>query len=241
MAALAPEVKLVATVLTVVAVVGSPREAVWVFAAFAALVAAVAVLGRVPLLGLVRRLRLELPFVAFALLLPFTAAGPRREVLGVGVAEEGLWGAWNILAKATLGVAAVGVLTATTPVPDLLRAFERLRAPRLLTAIAGFMVRYGDVLAGEARRMRVARLSRGDDPRWLWQARALAASSGTLFVRSYERGERVHLAMQSRGFDGSMPDLDLDAGARPGPRQWLAGLSVPIVAAALSALAWSLR
>jgi cobalt/nickel transport system permease protein len=232
-------VKVVATVLTVVAFVSAPREAVWVFAAFAGLVTVVAVAAGVPVPALARRLRLELPFVAFALLLPFTAAGPRREVLGVGLAEAGLWGAWNILAKATLGVAAVGVLAAATPVPDLLRGFERLRAPRLLTAIAGFMCRYGEVLAGEAGRMRVARLSRGDDPRWLWQTRALAASSGTLFVRSYERGERVHLAMQSRGFGGSMPDLGDGPGASP--RQWLAGLAVPAVAAALSAIAWALR
>ena len=53
--------------------------------------------------------------------------------------------------------------------------------------------------------MRRARLSRGHDPRFLWQVGATAAGSAALFVRSYERGERVHLAMLSRGFDGAMP------------------------------------
>ena len=53
--------------------------------------------------------------------------------------------------------------------------------------------------------MGVARQSRGYDPRWLWQARAVASSAGTLFVRSFERGERVHLAMVSRGYAGAMP------------------------------------
>ena len=65
------------------------------------------------------------------------------------------------------------------------------------------MLRYGEVVVGEAKRMRVARISRGDDPRFLWQAGATARSVGTLFIRSYERGERVHLAMVSRGWTGS--------------------------------------
>ena len=29
--------------------------------------------------------------------------------------------------------------------------------------------------------------------------------AGVLFIRSYERGERVHLAMLSRGYDGHLP------------------------------------
>ena len=64
------------------------------------------------------------------------------------------------------------------------------------------MLRYVDVIAGEARRMRLARISRGHDPRFLWQAGATARGVGSLFVRSYERGERVHLAMLSRGWTG---------------------------------------
>ena len=61
------------------------------------------------------------------------------------------------------------------------------------------MLRYVDVIAGEARRMRMARVSRGHDPRFLWQVGATARGVGALFLRSYERGERVHLAMLSRG------------------------------------------
>jgi len=35
----------------------------------------------------------------------------------------------------------------------------------------------------------------------------VARSAGALFIRSYERGERVHLAMLSRGYTGVLPDL----------------------------------
>ena len=91
---------------------------------------------------------------------------------------------------------------ATTSVPALLGGLRRLRVPSLLVAIAGSMVRYLDVIAGEVHRMDVARRSRGYQGRWLWQGKAVAAGAGALFVRAYERGERVHLAMLARGYDG---------------------------------------
>jgi cobalt/nickel transport system permease protein len=150
-------------------------------------------------------------------------------VLGVHVAVEGLWGAWNVLAKATLGLAATVLLVSTTTPGDLLRGLDRLRVPPVFTAIAGFMLRYVEVIGGELRRMRVARISRAHDPRWIWQARAVAATAGTLFVRSFERGERVHLAMVSRGFDGT---LRRQPGPPARPAEWALALAVVAVAAA---------
>ena len=52
------------------------------------------------------------------------------------------------------------------------------------------MIRYGNSPVDDMRRMKIARESRGYDGRWLWQARAVAATAGTLFIRAYERGER---------------------------------------------------
>jgi cobalt/nickel transport system permease protein len=119
------------------------------------------------------------------------------------------------------------LLAATTEVPRLLTGMGRLRVPATLTAIASFMVRYLELLAGELRRMRIAMASRGYDPRWLWQARPVATSAGALFIRSYERGERVHAAMLARGYTGTMPEIDE---RRATTREWLAGALVPVVA-----------
>jgi cobalt/nickel transport system permease protein len=85
--------------------------------------------------------------------------------------------------------------------------------------------------------MRIARISRGHDPRFLWQAGATARGVGALFVRSYERGERVHLAMLSRGWAGQMPRLSDD---RTSGRQWLAGLAPVPVALGLAIAGWML-
>ncbi|MEJ7585392.1 MAG: cobalt ECF transporter T component CbiQ [Acidimicrobiales bacterium] len=185
---LPPEVKIAATVVFVFAVVSTPRGAFWAFATHAGLILVAAVIAGVPLGVLLRRLRIELPFVGFAFFLPIVGTGVRVDVLGLPLSQAGLWGAWNILAKGTLGVSASIVLAATTPVPDLVRGLERLRLPKVLVAITGFMVRYLDVIAGEASRMHIARQSRGYEPRWIWQACGLASSVGILFVRSFERG-----------------------------------------------------
>lgn len=235
---LGPQCKVAAAILFVFAVVATPREAFWAYAAYAVLLAAVAAVAHVPPVVVARRLRVELPFVAFAFLLPFVGTGERTHVLGVSLSVDGLWGGWNILVKATLGIACTVLLVSTTPVPALLHGLERLKVPRVFTAIAGFMVRYLDVVTGELRRMSVARQARGYDPRWLWQARAVASSAGALFVRSFERGERVHLAMLSRGYTGALPVLD-EHGATT--VEWLTALALPLAGAAVAVTAWAIR
>ncbi|MFE9918502.1 cobalt ECF transporter T component CbiQ [Micromonospora sp. NPDC005553] len=233
---LPPEVKTVAMVVFTLAVVATPREAFWAFGAYAVLVAVVATLARVGPWWLLSRALIELPFVLFAVALPFLGSGDRVEVLGLRLSEDGLHGAWNILAKGTLGVLASLLLAATTTTRDLIVGLDRLHCPQVLTQIASFMLRYLDVLVGEARRMRVARISRGDDPRFLWQLRGFAAGIGALFLRAFERGERVYLAMLSRGYTGRMPAVWQGEGAASAG-QWLVAATVPVLAASIAATA----
>jgi len=181
---LRPECKVAAAVAFVLVVVATPREAFWAYAAYALVLGLVAHQAHVPIRLLLRRLTIELPFVAFAFFLPIVGQGERVDVLGVSLSVAGLWGAWNILVKGTLGVATTVILAASTPIPELLQGLDRLRVPKAFTSVAGFMVRYLDVITDEMRRMRIARLSRGYDPRWIWQVRALASSMGTLFIRA---------------------------------------------------------
>ncbi|GAA4086031.1 cobalt ECF transporter T component CbiQ [Actinomadura miaoliensis] len=232
---LPPQCKLVAVLVFVLAVVATPRERIWAFAGYALLLAAVAAVARVPYGLVLRRTLIELPFVAFALLMPFVASGERISWFGLSVSEAGLWGAWNILAKGTLGVVASILLAATTEPRLLLLGVERLRMPQLIVQIAAFMLRYADVVTGELRRMRIARASRGFEARDLRDAGVLARSLGALFLRSYERGERVHLAMVSRGYDGRMP-APQDVGATA--VQWTAAAALPVAAALIATAAW---
>lgn len=232
---LAPQCKLAAQVLLVLAIVATPREAFWAFGVYAGMVVGLVIAAQIPPGFVLRRMVVEVPFVLFAVLLPFFGGGERVEVLGLSLSQEGLWAAWNILAKATLGVAISIVVAATTTMPEFLRGFERLHMPPVLTSTASFMIRYFDVLADEMRRMKVARESRGYDPRWIWQAKAVAASAGALFIRGYERGERVYLAMLSRGYEGTMPRI---AETPATAAMWVAALTVPGAAAVVMGIAW---
>ncbi|MEU6429587.1 cobalt ECF transporter T component CbiQ [Microbispora sp. NPDC046973] len=233
---LPPQCKLAAVVAFAVVVVATPRERFWAFAVDALLLAAVAAAARVPAGAIVRRMAIEVPFVLFALAIPLIGTGERIQVLGLSLSAPGLWAAWNILAKATLGVVASILLAATTEPRMMLLGAERLRLPRLLVQIATFMLRYLDVILDQMRRMRIARESRGFVARDLRQAPVLAKSAGALFIRSYERGERVHLAMLSRGYTGEMPTIrDIAATGR----DWAVAGMLPCLAAVTALLAWS--
>lgn len=186
-------------------VVATPAQVRSAFAAYALVVVAVITLSRVPFGYVAKRMVIEVPFVVFAVLMPFISHGPRTEVLGLEVSEPGLLAATGLLMKGTLGVSAALTLAATTEPAALLAGLQRLRVPDLLVQIAGFMVRYLDVVSAELARMMVAMRSRGCDPRSPRHWPAMARGLGALFIRSYERGERVHLAMLSRGYDGRLP------------------------------------
>ncbi|MGY1808413.1 cobalt ECF transporter T component CbiQ [Blastococcus sp. SYSU D00669] len=225
--------KLVAVLAFALVVVATPVHAGWAAAVYAAdlvLVLGVAAAARVRPGRLARALVVETPFLLFALLLPFVARGPRVEVAGLSLSESGLATGGGILAKATLSVLAATVLAATTDPRALVRGLERLRLPAVLVQILLFMVRYADVVAGELRRMRVARESRGFRPRHLGALRVLGPAAGSLFIRSYERGERVHLAMLSRGYTGRLPTGPTTP---PGAGAWLTALALPGAAAAV--------
>jgi cobalt/nickel transport system permease protein len=231
---LPPEVKTVATLLFTVIVVVTPREEFGAFAGYAVLLTVVAVLARVPALWLARRATIELPFVLLAVALPFVGHGERVSWLGMSLSVDGLYGAWNIFIKGTLGVLASLLLAATTTMRDLILGLDRLRCPRVFTQIATFMLRYIHILTDDARRMRIARLSRGYDPRFLWQVKAFAVGLGALFLRAFERGERVYLAMLSRGYSGRMPRPD---GGHATAADWAACALLPVAAAGIAVTA----
>lgn len=227
---LPPHLKLVAVLGFALVVVATPVHAGWAPAAYLGFLVLLLAVARVAGVGpgrLARGLTVELPFVLFAVLLVFVSRGPRTEVLGLSVSQSGLAVGGGLLAKATLSVLAATLLAATTEPRALVQGMERLRLPTVLVQILMFMIRYADVVGGELRRMRIARESRGFRARHLGALRVLGPAAGSLFIRSYERGERVHLAMLSRGYTGRLP---AGATTAAGTASWAAALSLPLAA-----------
>lgn len=232
------QVKIISALAAVICVVATPRTAFWAFGGYLVVLLGVWAAARIPVRWFAVRALIEVPFVILAVAMPFLGGGERVEVLGLSLSVDGTLAGWNILAKGTLGVLVSLTLAATTSPRDLILGIQRLHAPTMVITVATLMLRYLGVIAAEARRMRTARISRGHDPRFLWQVGATARGVGALFVRSYERGERVHLAMVSRGWSGAMPDAGAAAVTRG---SWVAGLAPAALAAVLLGAALWLR
>lgn len=211
-----PRVKIVGFLALTVVSVSTPATKVWAFALYAVLLLFLVGLSRLPLAFLTRRAALILPVVgATVIFLPFLHQGGRTIALagGLRVSEAGLMLAWNVLVKAVLGMFSMMVLALTTSFAELVAGLDGLRAPRVFTLIVSFMYRYSFVFLEESRRIRRAMESRNYRGRWLWDAGVIGRVISSLFLRSYQRGERVYVAMLSRGYDGAMP-----AAAPPGIR-----------------------
>ena len=202
-----PRAKVIGFIGITLVAVSASLESWPAYAGCAAALAALAAIGRVPPTAVWRRARLVLPVVLLAAaFVPFVRAG--ETVLAIGplaVSREGLVVFATVAAKATIGTISAVLLGATTAFPDILRALERLRVPRVFTLVSAFMYRYLFVIAAEVRRMRSALAARAYRPRTALGAAALGRLVTALFLRSHARGERVYLAMMSRGYAGSMP------------------------------------
>jgi cobalt/nickel transport system permease protein len=193
--------------ITLVGVSASPGD--WpALAACALALAAIAAAARVGPRVVWSRARVVLPLVVFvAVFVPFVRGGERVAVGPLSLSQDGLATFAAVGSKAVIGTVSAVLLGATTSFPDVLHALERLRAPRLLVVIAAFMYRYLFVIAGETRRMRAALAARGYNPRHALQAAAIGRVATSLFLRTYDRAERVYVAMLARGYAGAMPRL----------------------------------
>ena len=121
----------------------------------------------------------------------------------------------SILVRSWLSVQMAILLAGTTPFPDLIHALEHLRLPRTLTTIIAFLYRYLFVLTDEVYRLLRARESRSAGLPGLkrggkltWRASVAGNMVGQLFLRSYERSDRIYNAMLSRGYAGHIRTLN---------------------------------
>ncbi|MBI2869699.1 MAG: cobalt ECF transporter T component CbiQ [Chloroflexi bacterium] len=204
-----PGVKLVVTVIFVLAVNITPFLSWRPFLAYLLILAALAWLARVPPLYVLKRSLAVMPFVLMvALFLPFFKPGEPAVTVPLGAwsvsaTYQGLAALLTVMARAWLSMISLVLLISTTRITALLSGMETLGMPRVMVMVLSFMYRYIFILTDEVLRLKQARESRDFGGTRLWKLRTLGNIIGSLFIRSYERGERVYAAMLSRGFDGS--------------------------------------
>lgn len=129
--------------------------------------------------------------------------------------DTGLLRFFSIIVRSWLSVQVAILLVTTTQFPDLIHALEHLRLPRLLVTVIAFLYRYIFVLSDEVLRLLRARQSRSavlpnrqGGGTILWRAKIAGNMVGQLFLRSYERSDRVYNAMLARGYQGHLRTLN---------------------------------
>lgn len=206
-----PRTKVITTFAFILVVVLTPPLRWQAFALYFALIASVVLLSKLPPLYVLKRSLVIVPFVLFiAIFIPFLKPG---EVAGSyniwmwHISHSGLLILWNVVIKAWLSMLSLILLSATTKFAELLKGLEQLRLPKVMVMLLSFMYRYIFVLVDEVIRMKQARDSRSFGGKRTWQLKTIGNMVGTLFLRSYERGERVYGAMVARGFEGQTRTL----------------------------------
>ena len=167
-----------------------------------------------------KRSLIALPFALAAATVLFSIPGEAIAQVQIGplllvITDAGLLRFASILVRSWLSVQMAVLLVATTQFPDLLHALRHLYVPGVLVSIISFMYRYLFVLADEAMRLLRAREARsaaadgqtsgGSLP---WRARVAGNMAGQLFLRSYERSDRIYNAMLARGYNGTLLTLN---------------------------------
>lgn len=233
-----PRVKVVATVLFIVSTALLPDRAWLAFLLSWGVVLFVNIQAGLGFNYSLKRSFVALPFALPAITLIFTVPGQSLFSLSLGpweltATDAGFIRCASIVVRSWLSVQMAILLVATTQFPDLMHALRHLRVPPLLTAVVSFTYRYLFVLSDEVLRLLRARESRsarlpgyrsgGSIP---WRARVAGNMAGQLFVRSYERSDRVYNAMLARGYDGQFLTLNPHVMRL---YDWLFGLAAGVV------------
>ena len=167
-----------------------------------------------------KRSFVALPFALVAITVLFSIPGKTLTTFhfimwNLTITDMGLLRFVSILVRSWLSVQMAIMLVATARFPDIVHALEHLRVPSILTTIIAFLYRYLFVLVDEVFRLLRAREARSAAAAGArsggsvsWRARVAGNMAGQLFLRSYERSDRVYNSMLARGFDGHLMTMN---------------------------------
>lgn len=191
-----PRVKFIFTILFILFIITSRDNDYIRFIIYFSIILIIILLSKIPLNYIFLR---SLVIIPFALII---------SIFNIFFRENGLNIFYNIVIKSFLSILSLILLSSTTNFTNLLKGFEKMHFPYIFIQMLSFMYRYIFVIMDEMMRLKVARDSRYFGGRFFNQIKVFGNIIGLLFIRSYERGERIYNSMLSRGFDGSINTMN---------------------------------
>lgn len=195
-----PLIKLLTTVIYLTVVVSFGRYEIIGLLPLLFFPVLVITLAELPLLPILKRMLLAAPFVVgIGILNPVFD----HQVFMVGglTISRGWITFFSIFLKCLLTVSAALLLIATTGMDRLASALRMLKIPRLFVLQLLLTYRYISVLMEEVSRILMAYSMRSPQQKGI-QSKVWGSLTGQLILRTFERAQRVYLAMCLRGFAG---------------------------------------
>lgn len=209
-ARLTPQAKLAAAVILVLGIVLGAPHSVFTALSVVALVLLAAFITEAKIVRILIRSLVVIPLAGMiSLFYPLRFAG-EWTAPGLADAYAANWQPMlQLIVTPWLCVLVMMLLIHLTPRVDLLYALERLRLPRILVMMLSFMYRYVDVMRAQLHAAHRALESRAPLLSRRRQVLLYGNLAGSMLIRAYDRGERIHAAMLSRGYNGILPQAEL--------------------------------
>jgi cobalt/nickel transport system permease protein len=196
-----PRAKVLVTIIFIIAVVSFGKYDLFALFPYFVFPAAMIAAGNLPARYIAKKVLLLTPFV---LLIGIFNPLFDREVL-VRIGPLGISGGWiscsSIVVRTMLTLGAALVLAGVTGFPAICGALERMGMPNAFAVQLLFLYRYIFVLTEEGSRMSRARELRTFGKKGL-EMKVFGSLVGHFLLRTWQRAERVHMAMLARGFNG---------------------------------------
>ncbi len=181
--------KIIGLFILLLTVIFTPIQFIAWFIFYGLIVLVLIRLSRVPLGFIGKRILELLPFIII-----ISLSGLFR--------RQGFLIFFNCTVKAFLALLLVIILSSTTKFQGLLEALKEMRFPKLFILLLSFMYRYSFLLEDQfLRTMRAFESRNINQNNNFTKVKILSNILGVVFILTFERAERLYLAMCARGYD----------------------------------------
>ena len=172
--------------------------------------------GRVPTKLYFKLLLAPMGFAATGVLIIAFFSGSGQELLffklidyPLSVKADGFELALLVLSRSISGMCCLYFLALTTPMIELFAVFKAFKLPESLIELTMLIYRYIFVFLEIALSIMYAQTMRLGYSNFKRSINSMSMLASTLFIRSWEQGDKLFLAMNSRCYDGKMTAFEV--------------------------------